>query len=42
MTAKEKVLVGDVIFYAKAVMRGHDVGEILREAIKKVEPILKK
>lgn len=44
MTQKEKQLVLDLVYYAKAVgLRGHTrVKELLKEAIEKVEPLLKK
>lgn len=41
MTKKEKQLVGELVKYAGAVMRGHDVKEILQECIDKVKPLLK-
>lgn len=44
MTAKEKIIVGELVKYAKAVgLNGHTgVRELLKEAIEKVEPLLKK
>lgn len=44
MTKKEKELVFDLVYYAKAVgLNGHTgIKELLKEAIEKVEPLLKK
>lgn len=44
MTAKEKIIVGELIMYAKAVgLNGHTgTKELLKKAIQKVEPLLKK
>lgn len=44
MTAKEKIIVGELLMYAKTVgILGHTgVKELLKEAIKKVELLLKK
>lgn len=43
MTKKEKELVFNLVYYSKAIANGHNgIKELLRDAIKKVEPLLKK
>lgn len=43
MTKKEKELVAELIKYSKAMIKGHyGIKECLDEAVKNVEPLVKK